>query len=327
MPDFDSFFQKLGQIPVPTRQKAPPTPQTVPSGIPPRTTKPIATTPTVVPALATDSSAIRDMKLAMQELADAVARDLTARTMPARPDKVSPGLASPDVMKAKQSFNNFVLELHAGTLPPEERHDVNEIMKTLQSLQSGSKMFRVDGVWDTTKPNDPTTQALRNIAAFIGGLLNLESVGFSGKQAYYTHEQWQKFRDFIDAIQDNVLRIPPPEVKESWAQAITSHLKGMTRLYNFYFRDQFLRHAELRPLIEGGRPFEMYDAPLTDVERQAIDAGATIMIEIPGVGPKTFPLRVLEAPADFARFLQRIGFTGNPQKALQSIELQLRKSK
>lgn len=265
------------------------------------------------------------MKMAMQALADAIARDLGSATMPALPEKVDPGMATKEVSDAKQSFNNLVLELHAGNLPPEERFDVNQIMTTLQSLKSGSKDFKISGNWDTANPNDITTQSLRDIAAFVGGLLNLENVGFVGKQTYYTRDQWQKFKSFIDNIHSGMAAKATPEDKEKWAQSITTHLKGMTKLYNHYFRGQFLNHRELRPLIEGKAVLESYEAPLSEAEQKIIDEGATISLSVPGIpkSPLMFPLRVLKTPSDFTSFLQRIGFDGDPAKALLSIKKQL----
>lgn len=269
--------------------------------------------------------AIREMKTTMQALADAIARDLGSATMPARPEKSDPGMANKDVSSAKQSFNNLILELHAGTMAPEDRFDVNEIMSALQSLKSGSKEFKISDHWDTANPNDMTTQYLRSIGAFVGGLLNLENVGFAGKQTYYTRDQWQKFKQFIDNIHSGAAAKATLEDKEKWAQSITTHLKGMIKLYNHYFRGQFLSHPYLRPLIEGKAALESYDAPLSVAEQQTIDDGASIPLNIPGVpnSPLMFPLRVLKTPSDFASFLQRIGFDGDPEKALLSIKKQL----
>lgn len=316
MSDFTKLLKKRAQgIPAPVRKS--PTPVSTPTSLPPSTITPTVKSPS--------SPAIREMKMTMQALADAVARDIGSATMPSRPEKADPGMANKDVSNAKQSFNNLILELHAGTVAPEDRFDVNEIMNALQGLKSGSKEFKVSDHWDTSNPNDMTTQYLRAISAFVGGLLNLENVGFAGKQTYYTRDQWQKFKQFIDNIQSGKAAKATPEEKEKWAQSITTHLKGMTKLYNYYFRGQFLSHPYLRPLIEGKAALESYDAPLSVAEQQTIDDGATIPLNIPGVpnSPLMFPLRVLKTPSDFASFLQRIGFDGDPEKALLSIKKQL----
>lgn len=292
---------------------------------PPSTGTPVQVVPGAAAPVASGIPAVRDMKATMQALADAIARDTGAATMPAHPAKADPGIASSDVSKSKQAFNNFVLELHSGSLSPEEQYDVNEVMKTLQSLKSGSKDFRISGAWDTANPNDITTQSLRDIVLFIGGLLNLENAGFAGKQTYYTKEQWQQLKKFVDMVLSGMAAKATTEQKEVWAKNIITHLKSMLKLYNYYFRDQFLRHEYLRPLIEGHAAFENYDIPLSEAERQMVEEGATISFNVPGIskGPMVFPLRVLLNPTNFSTYLQRLGFEGDPSKVLLSIKKQL----
>jgi len=268
--------------------------------------------------------AVREMQITMQELADAIGRDVSAKTMPKRPEKVAPGEAPPAVAGAKQAFNKFVVELHAGTLPPEEAHDVDEIMQTLQTLKSGTQTFKASGIWDTHNPQSLTTQALRHIVAFIGGLINLEEAGIAGKQTYYTKTQWQNLKEILDRLATEAITLSNKE-KEALAASITTHLKGMLKLYTYYFRDQVLASPSFRQLVEGGAYFEAYDVPITDVEKQLIDEGASVSLKIPGV-PRDqimFPLRVLQDPSSFTSFLQRVGFEGEPAKALTSIKKQL----
>lgn len=307
---------------IPQRKPKGTTPTVDPSGVPVRT-KPVVTTPAATPAthapINSATPTIRDMKIAMQNLADTITRDIASATAPAHPQKADPGSAPKEVSDAKQAFNSFVAELHLGTLSADQQYDIDEMMDNLNSLKSGSKSFKVSDHWDTQNPNDITTQSLKSIVAFIGGLLNLESVGFAGKQTYYTKAQWQQLKDFLNSLSSR-----KPDQKAQWAKIITDHLKRMTKLYNHYFRDQFLRHEYLRPLIEGHAAFEAYDMPLTGEEQKIIEQGATIQINVPGItNPVFLPLTQLKTPADFSTFLQQIGFTGDANKALISIKRQL----
>lgn len=316
---------------------------------PPKTRKPrdaaSGTQPTSVPAKGAPGdtqvamsnkavNAIKDMQLAMQQLAESVVIDAESGTMAQKSRDAAQPQATEQVKSSKKSFNDFIAEQYVGTLDEDKKgvewtkdvkvttlpgkqktqtdiYELDVVMDTLRRVGFGSKEFKIDGNWEFRTDN-----ALRNMMGFGYALLQLAG-DFGLDNNIYTYDNWKDFANNLSGykIENGVVKLPPAE-KAKRAEKITKHLKAITKLYN-HFRQQVTARPEYRPYIEGKRSFDKYDQlgtnkdVLTPLEEQmtATDiARVNVSYDAPGLPSKKLdyiPLKALRSKQDYLDWMMK----------------------
>jgi len=219
--------------------------------------------------------AVKNMQLAMQELAREVIKDSTAATMGLKLKDETPEQASDSVKKSKKAFNDFIAEQYIGSLKDDQKgvewsshdhfntksdkhktqtdiYELDAVMNTLSRIGSEKSELNPDGVWGFRTDN-----ALRNILGFTYALLQLEG-DFGLTNNIYPPGNWEKFKQLLSGYKvENGKIIMSPEDKINRASEITKHLQLITKLYN-QFRKEVTARPEFRPFIEGQRDFDKY---------------------------------------------------------------------
>lgn len=303
--------------------------------------------PKVIPGnspqqIAAAKEAVKEMQMAMQELAQSVITDSESGTMAYKPhDAQQPG-AAPEVKGAKKSFNDFIAEQYLGGLDedkkgvewsPDQRvtslqgkkqtqtdiYELDVVMNTLRRIGASTKEFVADGKWDFRTDN-----ALRNIMGFAYALLQLEG-DFGLENNFYSFDHWKNFSKALSGykIKDGVVQLNAAH-KAARANAIIKHLKAITKLYA-HFRRQVLARPEFRPTIEGKRLIDRYSAQgsnkdvLTPQEDQMSKSDAVKIPvtysapRLPGAQLDYLPIKALRSKEEYLKWM--VGYAGNTDTA------------
>jgi len=293
-------------------------------------------------------SAVKEMQTAMQNLAQTVITDAESGTMAYKPkDATQPG-ASDEVKTSKKSFNDFIAEQYLGgldedkkgvewtkdthvvTLPGKQKtqtdiYELDVVMDTLRRVGASTKEFTVDGKWDFRTDN-----ALRNIMGFAYALLQLEG-DFGLENNIYTFDHWKNFNKALSEykIENGIVKLSAAH-KITRANAITKHLRAISKLYN-HFRQQVLARPEFRPTIEGKRPFDRYTTQgsnknvLTAPEEQMSKSDAIkIPLNTPYSAPNLpnkkldyIPIKALLNRSEYIKWM--VNYAGNTEVAAMDI--------
>jgi len=293
-------------------------------------------------------TAVKEMQISMQSLAQAVITDADSGTMAAKPRDAQQPSATGEQKTAKKSFNDFIAEQYLGgldedkkgvewttnkkvtTLPGKQQtqtdiYELDVVMDTLRRIGASTKEFVADGKWDFRTDN-----ALRNIMGFAYALLQLEG-DFGLENNIYTFDNWQKFNQALTGykLENGLVKLPAVQ-KAARASAISKHLKAITKLYG-HFRQQVLARPEFRPTIEGKRSFDRYSAQgsnkdtLTPQEIQMSKSDAVkIPIDVtypaPGLPNKKLdyiPLKALTSKDEYIKWM--VNYAGNAESAAVDI--------
>jgi hypothetical protein len=296
--------------------------------------------------IAAAREAVKEMQIAMQELAGAVITDSESGTMAYKPhDAQQPG-AAPTVKSSKKSFNDFITEQYLGGLDEDKKgvewntdqkvtslqgkkqtqtdlYELDVVMNTLRRIGASSKEFIADGKWDFRTDN-----ALRNIMGFSYALLQLEG-DFGLENNFYSFDHWKNFNKALTGykISNGIVQLNAAQ-KVARANAINKHLKAITKLYS-HFRQQVLARPEFRPTIEGKRLIDRYSAQgsnkdvLTSQEDQMSKSDA-IKIPVTYPAPKLpggnldyIPLKALRDKGEYIKWM--VGYAGNSEQAATDI--------
>lgn len=303
----------------------------------------IGTTPQQI---ANAIAAVKEMQVAMQNLAQTVIADSESSTMAAKSkDAIQPG-ATTEVKNSKKSFNDFIAEQYLGsldddkkgvewnkdthvtTLPGKQKtqtdiYELDVVMDTLRRVGASSKEFIADGKWDFRTDN-----ALKNIMGFAYALLQLEG-DFGLDNSTYTFDNWKDFNKNMTGykIENGIVKLNSVQ-KLTRANKITGHLKAITKLYN-HFRQQVLARPEFRPTIEGKRSFEKYDSQGTNKDiltgdEDQMSKSDVVKIPItyiaPGLRNKKLdyiPLKALRNKEEYIKWM--VDYAGNTEASAINI--------
>lgn len=284
--------------------------------------------------------AVKEMQLAMQELAQAVVTDAESGTMSYKPrDAQQPG-ATQEVKSSKKSFNDFIAEQYLGELDDDKKgvewstnqkvtslqnkkqtqtdiYELDVVMNTLRRIGASTKEFVADGKWDFRTDN-----ALRNIMGFAYALLQLEG-DFGLENNFYSFDHWKNFNKALSGYKINNGLVQLNAVQKiARANAIIKHLKAITKLYS-HFRQQVLARPEFRPTIEGKRLIDRYSAQgsnkdvLTEQEDQ-MSKTDTIKLPITYIAPALpgkkldyLPIKALRNKEEYLKWM--VEYAGNSE--------------
>lgn len=296
--------------------------------------------------IATAIENVKEMQIAMQNLAQSIIADSESSTMANKPKDAQQPHATGDVKTAKKSFNDFIAEQYLGsldedkkgvewtkdthitTLPGKQKsqtdiYELDVVMDTLRRVGASTKEFVADGKWDFRTDN-----ALRNIMGFAYALLQLEG-DFGLENNTYTFDHWKNLNKALSGYKIGKNGIGLNAInKNARAIAITKHLRAITKLYS-HFRQQVLARPEFRPTIEGKRSFDRYSPQgtnkdsLTEPEDQMSKSDA-IKIPVtyiaPGLPNKKLdyiPLKALRNKEEYIKWM--VGYAGNTEASAINI--------
>lgn len=289
---------------------------------------------------------VKDMQVAMQELAQAVIRDSITSTMAAKPKDAIQGEADQPVKNSKKAFNDFIAEQYIGsldedmkgkgvewttdksvsTIPGKKKtetdiYELDVVMNTLQRIGMEKSEFKPDGNWGARTDN-----ALRNMMGFGYALLQLEG-DFGLKSDAYNYANWTQFQQLLSGytITGESISLQANEKKER-SGLIARHLRAITKLYN-HFRQQVTARPEYRPLIEGARAFEKYNQKGSNKDALSKDEAnmsksdamkiENIEYAAPGLAAKKLnyiPLKALTSKEEYLKWM--LNYCGIPNEAL-----------
>lgn len=290
-----------------------------------------------------NNPAVREMQLAMQDLAESVMHDANSATMSLKNKDVVHQDAAQPVQQSKKSFNDFIAEQYMGgldesykgvewnkdsrvvTRPDKHRtqtdiYELDVVMNTLSRIGAEKSELKADGNWDWR-----TNNALKNMLGFAYALLQVEG-DFGLDNHIYNPSNWTDFKNTLSGyrVEGNSVDLSPEE-KTTKADRITKHLKAITRMYN-EFRQQVIARPEFRPFIEGKRSFDKYDQhgsnkeTLNPTEQQMAKSDITKVDNIVYPAPRLpdkqlhyVPLKALSSKEEYLKWM--LGYAGIPNEA------------
>jgi hypothetical protein len=295
------------------------------------------------PVKGPSNPAVREMQLAMQDLAESVMHDANSATMSLKNKDVVHQEAAQPVQQSKKSFNDFIAEQYMGGLDESNKgvewnkdskvvthpdkhktqtdiYELDVVMNTLSRIGSEKSEFKADGNWDWR-----TNNALKNMLGFAYALLQIEG-DFGLDNHIYNSSNWTDFKNTLSGyrVEGNVVDLSAEE-KTTKAAKITKHLKAITRMYN-EFRQQVIARPEFRPFIEGKRSFDKYDQhgsnkeTLNPTEQQMANSDITKVDNIVYPAPRLpdkqlhyVPLKALSSKEEFLKWM--LNYAGIPNEA------------
>lgn len=339
-PAVDSTIPKPGDTPVPLAKKWSPELKNRLRG------KPTFQQGNSPQQIAAAMVSVKEMQLAMQELAQAVVTDAESGTMAYKPrDAQQPG-ATQEVKSSKKSFNDFIAEQYLGELDDDKKgvewstdqkvtslhnkkqtqtdiYELDVVMNTLRRIGASTKEFAADGKWDFRTDN-----ALRNIMGFAYALLQLEG-DFGLENNSYSFDHWKNFNKALSGykISNGLVQLTAAQ-KTARANAIVKHLKAITKLYS-HFRQQVLARPEFRPTLEGKRLIDRYSAQgsnrdvLTNQEDQMSKSDAVklpityLAPALPGKKLDYLPIKALRSKEEYLKWM--VEYAGNSEATALNI--------
>lgn len=288
------------------------------------------------------STAVKQMQIAMQELAQAVTRDAESATMFRKPQDANQGTASEPVKSAKKSFNDFMAENFMGDLPDEQTgvewtkdpranthptkapgqtdiYELDVVMDTMRRVGAAKSELQADGIWGRI-----TNNALRNMLGFSYALLQLEGeLGLTNDNLYTTRD-WQGFTKALlgyDLV-NNRVNLPDAE-KAKRATAISVYLKKIAKLYD-HFRIQVTSSPTYRPYIEGNRGFFNYSQTGSNPDTLNPEEESYSQLGSPRISNLSYytrqgdkkgtyiPLKSLSSKEEYLKWMSDLGVTSEP---------------